>query len=289
MSDHNLFPEKTSSLWIQNLVNGLSGYTIKAKSALYCNASPFQKIEVFDTYSFGRVLCLGGNIVMTETDDTYHEMMVHPAMMMHEHPREICCIGGGDGGCLKELLKYQEIKKVVIVEIDEMVYEAVRTFLPKYAEGFDDPRVELVFDDGYHYLKDATEKYDIMLVDSYDPGGPVQSLETEDFHCIVSQRVDEKGLTVFQTDSPVIQSAYLRSTIQKVSPFFTFYKPYICSIRSFPEGICSFLTATRHKENLDRFDTERYNKIALKCDYYNNEIHTGAFLLPGYLKKAIAP
>jgi spermidine synthase len=224
---------------------------------------------------------------MAETEDTYHEMMVHPAMMMHENPIRVCCIGGGDGGCLKELLKYREIEKVVVVEIDSLVFEAVNEFFPVYAEGFKDPRVELVIDDGYQYLKDKAKSFDIILVDSYDPGGPVQSLETEDFHYIVSQTLAKEGIAVFQTDSPLIHCERLRSTIQKVSPFFSFYRPYICSIRSFPEGIYSFLVTARLKENLERFDHQRYNKIGHLCNYYNSEIHTGAFLLPNYLKKAV--
>ena len=88
-----------SSLWLQNLVYGLSGMTIKVKHNVYYAASPFQKIEVFDTYGFGLVLCLGGTIVLTERDcGIYHEMMVHPAMLMHTAPKKVCVIGGGMAG-----------------------------------------------------------------------------------------------------------------------------------------------------------------------------------------------
>jgi spermidine synthase len=287
MADIHLYPESTSTLWIQNLVNGLSGLTIKAKNALYCGASPFQKVEVFDTYSYGRVLCLGGNIVMTEYENTYHEMIVHPAMLMHPSPRHICCIGGGDGGCLQELLKYPTVERITIVEIDKLVEETIQDFFPSLAEGFRDPRTELIIDDGYNYLKTIENKFDIIIVDSYDPGGPVQSLETIDFYQVVAMQLNKNGIAVFQTDSPYIKSNFLRKTMQSVSPFFSFYKPYICSIRSFPEGICSFLVCVHQKEVLDRFDEERYNKIAIHCSYYNNDIHRGAFLLPQYLKHII--
>ncbi len=288
MNDLNLYPENVSSLWIQNLVNGLSGLTIKAKNAMFCGASPFQRVEVFDTYSFGRVLCLGGNIVMTESEDTYNEMMVHPAMLMHQSPRHVCCIGGGDGGCLKEILKHPGVEKIVIIEIDQLVHETVLNFFPSLAEGFNDPRIELFINDGYEFLKDNDRSFDIIFVDSYDPGGPVHSLETVDFHHIMSKRLNKEGIAVFQTDSPFAQGGgYLRLMLQNLSPYFSCIKPYICSIRSFPEGIFSFLACVHREEILDCFDQIRYNDLENQCDYYNSDIHKGAFMLPQFLKKII--
>jgi len=289
MNDMTLspFPENVSSLWIENMIYGQSGLSIKARSALFCDSSPFQKVEVFDTYSFGNVLCLAGNIVTTELEETYHEMMVHPAMHMHASPKEICCIGGGDGSCLKEILKHPSVEKVVIVEIDQLVQETINRYFPKFAEGFGDPRTELVFDDGYNFLAATERTFDIVFVDSYDPGGPVQSLETADFHRIVSQRLNPGGIAVFQTDSPLIRSEIMTTTIRDVLPFFRKIKPYICSIRSFPAGICSFLACADQPETLERFDRERYNDVAPLCTYYNDDVHIGAFLLPENLRRIV--
>ena len=79
-----------TSLWIYNLVHGLAGTTIKVKQSVCSLSSPFQKIEVFDTYRYGMVLCLGGSIVLTEHDsDTYHEMIVHPAILSHGNPKRV--------------------------------------------------------------------------------------------------------------------------------------------------------------------------------------------------------
>ena len=281
-------PDSGSSLWIQNLIHGLSGLTIRAKHPVYCDSSPFQKIEVYDTYSFGMVLCLGGSIVLTEYDyDNYHEMIVHPSMLMHKDPKRICIIGGGDGGCLKEVMKYDTVESVVIVEIDRMVKDTVEKFFPLLAENFSDNRTEVVFDDGYHFLKTDERQFDIIIVDSFDPGGPVQSLETGDFHRMVAMRLAESGIAVFQTDSPSVRGEFLRSTIQSVSPLFAQIKPYISSIRSFQDGVCSFLVCAQDDKSLDRFDEERYLKIAELCSYYNNDIHIGAFLLPQHIKRML--
>lgn len=287
MNSVSLFSECSSSLWIENMIHGLSGLSIKAKQCLFCSASPFQKVEVFDTYAYGRVLCLGGNIVLTETEDTYNEMLVHPAMFMHHNPKTVCLIGGGDGACLKQLLKHPAIEKIVIVEIDKLVFETIGNYFPALAEGFADERIEVFFDDGYNYLKNCDERFDVILVDSYDPGGPVQSLETADFHKVVSEHLNEKGIVVFQTDSPTIRSSYLRSAISSVAPFFSTYKVYLSAIRSFPDGICSFLICSQDQNVLEQFDEQRYNVFAdsgLGC-YYNSDVHRGAFMLPQAIKQ----
>jgi spermidine synthase len=278
-----------ASLWIQNLVHGLSGITTKVKHTVFCDSSPFQKIEVFDTYRYGLVLCLGGSIVLTERDsDTYHEMIVHPLLLSHKKPAKICIIGGGDGGCLKEVLKHACVEKVVIVDIDRLVKETVERFFPALASGFKDKRVSIVIDDGYNFLKTTGESFDAIIVDSYDPGGPVQSLETADFHRLVAERLTGDGEAVFQTDSPIVRPDYLQQTISLLSPLFAQVRPYICSFSSFPEGVCGFLLCGREKGSLDRFDAKRYEAIADSCAYFNNDIQSGAFLLPQYIKKRIA-
>jgi spermidine synthase len=285
MSSLNYQPACSSNLWIEHLVNGLSGLSIKAKHTVFCDSSPFQKIEIFDTYNYGLVLCLGGSIVMTEKDSfIYHEMFIHPSMIMHPEPKSVCVIGGGDGGCLGEILKHSSVKKVTIVEIDNMVMETVRKFYPGLETNFSDPRVKVVFDDGYHYLNKNEEKYDVIIVDSYDPAGPVQSLETDDFHRVVSQRITDNGVAVFQTDSPIIRKEYIRMVMSGVSQQFAQCKPYICPVSSFPDSLCSFILCTNSEQLLENFESTRYSDIAEKCEYYNEEMHKGLFLLPQYIK-----
>jgi spermidine synthase len=278
----------STSLWLNNLVHGLSGVTIKVKHPVYTASSRFQKIEVFDTYRYGMVLCLGGSVVMTEHDgDIYHEMIVHPPVLSHNNAKSVCIIGGGDGGCLRQVLKHTTVESVVIVEIDKMVRDAVLKHFPALAVGFSDKRVCVTLDDGYNYLKTTDKSFDVIIVDSYDPGGPVQSLETADFHHVVAQRLKDDGIAVIQTDSPVVRPDFLRQTLSLISPLFAQVKPYICSFSSFPEGICSFVLCGRKEKSLERFDEQRAATIAASCGYYNADIHAGAFLLPQYLKKLV--
>jgi spermidine synthase len=277
-----------TSVWLQTLIHGQSGLTVKVRQSVFCGSSPFQKVEILDTHRFGLTLCLGGSIVLTERDyEPYHEMMVHPAMLTHPDPKSVCIIGGGDGGCLREVLKYPSVERVAVVEIDSLVKEAVSTYIPHFAAGFSDPRTEVIINDGYEYIKDTRCKFDVILVDSYDPDGPVRSLETADFFSKVSESAGDEGIVVFQTDSPIIKSDMIRQTITRASAVFSRYRPYICTLRPFPEGVCSFLMAGNSEGGIDGFDRGRYLQIAETCLYYNDEVHTGAFLLPQGIRNVV--
>jgi spermidine synthase len=289
MNTHpNIKSNSCASLWIENLVNGLSGTTIRAKRTVFSDASPFQKIEVFETYSFGKVLCLADIVVLTERDEfIYHEAIVHTVMLMHPNPSRICIIGGGDGGCLREVMKYMEVKTATVVDIDRLVQDTAIEHFHGLSSGFSDPRARVVIADGCSFLDKTEELFDVIIVDSFDPGGPVQSLETVGFYELVHSHLDKNGITVIQTDSPTMKIDALRNTITGISSFFKGYKPFICSMPSFPEGICSFCIASDNTDMFDKFDSRRYEAIADSCRYYNADIHRGAFLLPEYIKKCL--
>jgi spermidine synthase len=277
--------QSESGIWIRDLVDGTSGMSVKVRRPLCGETSPVQSIEVYDTFSYGKVLLLAGSIVLTEKDEyIYSEMIVHPAMLMHPSPERVCVIGGGDGGALRQVLLHASAAAVTVVDIDEMVVQTVTSHFPLLAAGFSDPRVEVVIDDGHRYLEKTDAEFDVVIVDSYDPRGPVQSLSSEDFFHVVHQRLSDAGRAVFQTDSPMLREDALRHTLLNVTTIFAECRPYICALPTFPGGICSYVVCSKPTGGLDTFDTQRYEQIADQCSYYNRDVHTGAFLLPRHIK-----
>ncbi|MCA9413939.1 MAG: spermidine synthase, partial [Candidatus Omnitrophica bacterium] len=94
----------------------------KIKEKLFETQSDFQKIEVYDTEQFGRMLVLDGVIQLTESDEfSYHEMFVHVPMNAHPDPKHVLVVGGGDGGMVRELVKYPQLETIEMCEIDEQV------------------------------------------------------------------------------------------------------------------------------------------------------------------------
>ena len=92
---------------------------IKIKKRLINKKSNFQKIEIFDTFTYGRVLALDGVIQVTEKDEyAYSEMLVHPAMQaMSKKAKKILIIGGGDGAVAEEVLKYHNVRSLSLIHI----------------------------------------------------------------------------------------------------------------------------------------------------------------------------
>ena len=108
--------------------------SIRVDRQLYSGHSDFQRIDVFESPEFGRFLTLDGYMMLTEKDEfIYHEMITHIPMAVHPHVRKVLVIGAGDGGVVRELVQYPEIEKIDLVEIDEMVVEVCKKYLPQTA------------------------------------------------------------------------------------------------------------------------------------------------------------
>ncbi|MEM6726285.1 MAG: adenosylmethionine decarboxylase, partial [Bacteroidota bacterium] len=150
-------------------------FSIRHKgSPLFREKTPFQTVKVFDTYAYGKMLTIDGMVMTTARDEhSYHEMLIHPPMLLHADPKNVLVIGGGDGGSIRELVKHDLLEKVTMVEIDEAVVRASKTFLPTLSKAFDHPKVDLIIGDGIEFVrKSAAGTYDLVIVDGSDPEGP---------------------------------------------------------------------------------------------------------------------
>ena len=175
---------------------------MRVKEHLISVESPFQKIDILDTYEYGRVLVIDGFTMLTEKDEfIYHEMIAHVPMAVHPHVKNILRIGGGDGGTLRELIKYPTIEKMDFVEIDKMVVDLSKEYLPFLKSGFDDSRINFYYQDGVEFVKDKEELYDLIIVDSTDPIGPGEGLFTENFYKDAYKALKEDGILVNQCES----------------------------------------------------------------------------------------
>ena len=118
--------------------------SIRVDRQLYSGRSEFQRIDVFECPEFGRFLTLDGYMMLTEKDEfIYHEMITHIPMAVHPRVRDVLVIGAGDGGVIRELARYPEIEHIDMVEIDELVVEVCKKYLPKTACRLNDPRSKL--------------------------------------------------------------------------------------------------------------------------------------------------
>ena len=129
-------------LWFTERHTPNVNFSIKVDRQIYSGRSEFQRIDVFESDEFGRFLTLDGYMMLTEKDEfIYHEMITHVPMAVHPNVRDVLVIGAGDGGVIRELARYDSIQSIDLVEIDELVVEVCKRYLPKTACRMDDPRL----------------------------------------------------------------------------------------------------------------------------------------------------
>ena len=178
-------------------------FSIRCDKQKYSAQSDFQRIEIFSTPEFGDILVLDDRIMLTQKDEfIYHEMISHVPMAVNPDIKNVLVIGAGDGGTVRELTKYKSVEKIDMVEIDRMVVDACKEFLPTVASKLNDSRVRIFIDDGLRFVRSVENKYDLIIVDSTDPFGPGEGLFTTEFYGNCYKALTDDGILVNQHESP---------------------------------------------------------------------------------------
>ena len=256
-------------------------YTVGVKDLIYSRQTPWQKLDIYDTHTFGRMLTLD-NVVMTSERDEfcYHEMLVHPPLFAHGRPRTVLIVGGGDGGSLREVLRHSSVKRAVLVEIDEEVVKAAAKYLPRVHGGsFFDKRAKILYEDGADFLKKTEEKFDVILVDSTDPVGPGKILFSSSFYKSAKDALARNGLFSCQTGSPFYQEKTVKATRRKLNDIFAKSAIYLGCVPTYPGGLWAFGMGGKRK-----FSLKKPDRIPFKTRYYSRSLHQSSFSLPRYLE-----
>lgn len=273
------------NLWVTEYQSENLTIGCRVLKTLYREKTQFQEIMIAETLQFGRMLLLDGVIQTTIADEfVYHEMITHVGMNTLEKPRRVLVIGGGDGGSVREILKHKSVEKVTLVEIDGKVIESAKAFLPEISCGLNDPRAEVIVDDGIKHVKENPNTYDMIIVDSTDPIGPAVGLFGADFYRDVYNALTENGLFVAQTESPFYNRELIPRIIGDVRTIFPMARFFMASIPTYPGGLWSFTMGSKKYDPL-KVDTNSIPKMETR--YYNPEIHSSSFVLPEFVKELV--
>ncbi len=257
---------------------------------VYSGRSAYAKIDIVDTREYGRMLFLDGIAQSAEQDEfIYHESLVHPAMLLHPHPRSVCIVGGAEGATIREVAKYRDVSRIVMVDIDEELVQVCKQHLSAWSKGaYEDPRLLLHIGDGRKFLEQTAETFDVIMVDLNDPteDSPAIYLFTREFYQLVYQRLGKEGIGCFQgTDlqpTKLTLHARLYNTISSVFPRVISY-PYML-----PSFHClhSFILASKGRE--PRFPDlgERLRTQKFQLEYLTPSILQTLFHMPAYVEQS---
>ena len=265
-------------------------FSIRVDRQLYSGQSEFQRIDIFESPEFGRFLTLDGYMMLTEKDEfIYHEMITHIPMAVHPKAEKVLVIGAGDGGVIRELVRYPEIKQIDLVEIDDMVVEVCRKYLPKTACCLDDERVNIRYEDGLKYIRRCENKYDLIIVDSTDPFGPGEGLFTREFYGNCYKALKEDGIMVNQHESPFYEedARACQRAHQNITETFPVSRVYQAHIPTYPSGHWLFGFASKKYHPLKHLREKEWNTRGIQTRYYTTTLHKGAFYLPAYVEELL--
>jgi spermidine synthase len=269
--------------------------TCSVRSILYTGRTAYQSVQLLDTGPFGRVLVLDGKTQSGEVDEAiYHEALVHPAMILHPHPRRVFIAGGGEGATLREVLAHTTVEKAVMVDIDGEVVELCKRFLPSHHRGaFDDPRAELHLTDAAAYLRNTAEPFDVAILDLPDPleGGPAALLFTREFYALVRDRLTEAGIVATQAGPASLglteEMATVHATLAAVFPHVASYRAEVLSFGvnwAFTVASKGEAPAALPPQEVDRRIGQR---MRLPPATFDGLTYQGMLALPKYLREAL--
>lgn len=268
----------------------------RIERVLFEDKSQHQDVVVFETPLFGRVLAIDGIVQTTEKDEfAYHEMMAHVPILAHQAAggdvKKVLIVGGGDGGILREVLKHPSVALCTLVDIDDMVVEISKKYLPTLSAGaFDDPRARVVIADGCAFVRETTERYEVVIVDSTDPVGPGSVLFSEAFYADCRRAMSPGGVIVTQSGVPFAQPDEFVATRNRLRAVFRDAGIYLASVPSYACGVMALGWASDDPAKRAVGDAAldaRFREAGLETRYYTPAVHTAAFQHPAWIADAL--
>ncbi|WP_343154437.1 polyamine aminopropyltransferase [Buchnera aphidicola (Aphis aurantii)] len=278
-------------IWHEQLHCHLGQYFLIDK-ILYQEKNKYHDIKIFDNVVMGKVMTIDDIVQTTEKDEfIYHEMLSHVPIFSHGLIKDVLIIGGGDGGILREVCKHKNIDNITMVEIDINIVNLCKKYFPDHSNNaYEDPRLELIINDGLNFIKQTDKKFDLIISDSTDPVGPGKNLFISDFYLNCKKKLKKNGIFVAQNGVSFFQTKEIILTYENLKKYFFDANFYQASIPTYYGGTMMFAWGSDNIEfrlnNLKKLKS-RIKKSKLSFNYYNPRIHIGSFYLPQYIINAL--
>lgn len=264
--------------------------TLKVNHVLHHEKSKYQDVLIFESSNHGTVLVLDNVIQCTERDEfSYQEMIAHLAMNSHPNPKKVLVVGGGDGGVLREVVKHETVEEAVLCDIDEAVIRLSEKYLPSMAIGLKHPAAKTHIGDGFKFLADRKNEFDVIITDSSDPEGPAESLFQKPYFQLLHDALREGGVISTQAENQWLHLPLIADLKKSCKEIFPVVEYAYTTIPTYPSGQIGFLICCKDekrdvKKPLRTWKAGEEDKL---CRYYNKEIHEAAFVLPTFARKKL--
>lgn len=261
----------------------------------YSGRSQFQQIAVLRSPVFGKMLVIDGDTQSSQADERiYHEALVHPALAGAPDRRHVLILGGGEGATLRETLRSPDVERCTMVDIDALVVELSRKFLPEWSAGaFDEARARVVAGDALEFMRSDTERYGVVISDLTEPleDSPSHPLFNDRVFELIKSRLEDGGIYVLQASTGAAINAALHCKMART------LRRHYAHVVSFVTHVPAFDTEWAFLACSDRVDLAQLDAatIAGYCSrlhgesfFYDDLTHRRLFALPLYLRRMLA-
>ncbi|MBO6971373.1 MAG: polyamine aminopropyltransferase [Prochlorococcus marinus CUG1431] len=275
--------------WIDEYHKG-SRFGLNGK-ILIKKTSKYQEIIVIENEYYGKALMLDGCWMTSLKDEKYyHECLVHPALSSIDKKSNVLIIGGGDGGTARECVKYSQISKIDLVEIDEEVIKISKKFLKEIGgEAWNDKRLEIHVDDGVKWVKKTRDNfYDVILIDCSDPSEFSNLLFSDSFYKECKRILSPRGVLATQSESPESFRNIHINILKTLKNIFKVSETMYSFVPIYPSGIWSWTFASSEDLNSSKQNYDEVVKIEKGCEIWNLKFQNAAFkMMPNKIVKEL--
>ena len=280
---------KNITTWIDEYHKG-SRFGLNGK-ILIKKTSKYQEIIVIENEYYGKALMLDGCWMTSLKDEKYyHECLVHPALSRIDEKSNVLIIGGGDGGTLRECIKYTKISKIDLVEIDEEVIKISKEFLKEIGgEAWNDKRLKIHIDDGVQWVKKTKDNfYDVIFIDCSDPSEFSNLLFSDSFYKECKRILKPMGILATQSESPESFKNIHINILKSLKNIFKVSETMYSFVPIYPSGIWSWTFASSEDLSLSKQNYDEALRIEKGCEIWNLNFQNAAFkMMPNKIVKEI--
>lgn len=273
------------SIWFTEELHPYYRKGVRIKRVLADEQTPYQHLQFVETEFFGNAMILDGIIQMTERDNMgYHEMIVHVPMLAFGEPKRVLIVGGGDGGALQQVLRYESLQEVTVCELDQRVVDLSREyFAATFGDPWVDPRVNLLVRDAFGYLEENPGQFDVIISDTTDPIGMAERLFSDEFYKLLVRALAPGGAAATQCEQPFFDAELIKQIYRSAKALTKNPAYYYANVPTYPGGGIGFM-----------YVSDRPWENGLKTpyppgmnNYINPEIHRAAFALPEFFRREL--
>ena len=273
------------SIWFTEELHPYYRKGVRVKRVLADEQTQYQHLQFVETEFFGNAMILDGIIQMTERDNMgYHEMIVHVPMLAFGKPKRVLIVGGGDGGALQQVLRYESVEAVTVCELDQRVVDLSRQFFAAtFGDPWVDPRVNLLVRDAFGYLEENPGQFDVIISDTTDPIGMAERLFSDEFYKLMVRALTPGGTAATQCEQPFFDAELIKEIYKTARALTKNPAYYYANIPTYPGGGIGFMYVS---------DTPWENGLKTPHppgvnNYINPEIHKAAFALPEFFRREL--